>query len=337
MLVYNQEDLRRANWLGLKPLLFGALSVGWVRSLAYATGRKVLPDGMLHRLPVFEKEVEFRLRSGAVVRLTNPQVDYVAKDIFWGNGRLVAPAEDLILDMVEFLAKDATMFLDIGSYSGLFAMIAARANPDLTAVTFEIVPENHRLIEQNLRANELDDRIEARHLGLAASAGTLVLPEHTGSVSHPASLSLGSKFESGIKVPLSTLDAGNYTGRLLMKIDVEGFEWDVFQGGKRTFTQLKPDIICEFLPEAPECAEVEAFLKPLGYRFFIGLSDGFAERSSIAPVDGARDWLLTTRPAPFPVGADTRPRAKTSGVSNAQIAFDKRCAHAHPKRPDRAL
>jgi len=295
MLVYNQQDMRRANWGGLKPALFRILSVRPVRTLAYALGRWVLPKPLLHRLPVFEDKVDFRLRSGAVVHLLDPKVDYVAKDVFWGKGRLVAPSENRILDVVERLAQDADIFLDIGSYSGMFALVAARANPRLRAVTYEIVPENFELIRKNVAANALEKRVEARLVGLAASPGNLTMPLVTGSLSHPASLSLGSHFDGGVPVPLTTLDSEAYDGRLLMKVDVEGFEWQVFRGGAGTVAKLRPDMICEFLPGAPDCDKVQDFLRPLGYRFFLALGDGFEQRDEIDPHPTARDWLLTVR------------------------------------------
>jgi FkbM family methyltransferase len=300
MKVYNEQDLRRANWGGLKPALYRALSVRPIRKLAYAVGRRLLPKPMLHRLPVFEDSVEFCLKSGASVRLLDPQVDYVAKDIFWGGGRLLVPSENNILDKVETLARHANVFLDIGSYSGLFALVAARANPHLRAVAYEIVPENYALIDKNIAANGLSGRVQAKLAGLAAAPGTLTMPSKSGSLSHPASLSLGSHFEAGIPVPLTTLDAEGYQGRMLMKIDVEGFEWQVFQGGAATIAALRPDMICEFLPGAPDCDAVQGFLKSLDYRFLLALDHGFEERSEIVPHPTARDWLLTTRPGPMP-------------------------------------
>lgn len=297
MIVYNERDVRRANWGGVKPILFRALSVPAIRKFAYAIGKLVLPKQKLHRMPVFDFSVQFRLRSGAAVWLLNPRVDYVAKDIFWGGGRPLAPAENNILDRIESLARDVDIFLDVGSYSGLFALVAARANPALRAVTYEIVPENHELIKRNIAANGISERVQAKLAGLAASPGTLTMPTKTGSLSRLASLSLGSHFDDGVTVQLTTLDAEKYERRLLMKIDVEGFEWQVFQGGAATVQRLLPDIICEFLPGAPNCEDVQRFLTSLGYRFFLSLDHGFEERNEIIPHPTARDWLLTTAPA----------------------------------------
>lgn len=297
MIVYNESDLRRGRWGGLKLIFFKALSVRPIRRLAYAIGKAVLPKALLHRLPVFEDSVEFRLKSGAAVRLVDPKVDYVAKDIFWGRGRLTARAENNILDMVETLAADADIFLDIGSYSGLFALVAARANPQLRSVAYEIVPENHDLILKNIAANGLSERVQAKLVGLAATSGTLTMPLHTDSLSHLASLSIGSRFDVGVPVPLTTLDDEDYHGRLLMKIDVEGFEWQVFQGGAFTIAAVRPDIICEFLPGAPDTVAVQEFLKALGYRFMLSVDRGFEERAEIVPHHTARDWLLTTKTA----------------------------------------
>jgi hypothetical protein len=120
------------------------------------------------------------------------------------------------------------------------------------------------------------------------------MPVHFGTFSHPSSISLEMHFIEGVEVPVRSLDMEGFVGRILAKIDVEGFEAQVIKGGERTIASLKPDMICEFLVGSGGIRYIEDFLRPLGHRFFISTDEGFQEREPIVPDSAAKDWLLTT-------------------------------------------
>jgi hypothetical protein len=53
----------------------------------------------------------------------------------------------------------------------------------------------------------------------------------------------------------------------LMKIDAEGAENLIFNGGEEIFRKYRPDVICEFL-DGSQPAEIESMLTSMGYRYF---------------------------------------------------------------------
>jgi FkbM family methyltransferase len=293
------RDVRHLNWYGAKPIAARLLSSPGINQLAQLAARAVLPNRQLHRLPLARRHVDYKLADGSCVRLLDPLHDTIARDIHWGGAQPTDPAERLKLRTVERLSKSAATFLDVGAYAGLYALIAARSNPKLRAIAYEIVPENYLLTLRNILENDLASRVEAKLRGIGEREATIRLPERMGAASNLSSISLGSRFDAGVAVPVSTLDAETrgLAGPFLMKIDVEGFEEQVFLGGKQFIETSRPDMICEILPaDGAACATIEAMVRPLGYRTFTFEADAIVEHGEIAPRPALRDWLITARP-----------------------------------------
>ena len=229
--------------------------------------------------------------------LARPQVDQVAKDLVWGNGAPTSPADAHVLRFVERRSRGIALFLDIGAYSCLFSLVAAKSNPSANVLAFEVLPENYLLCWQNIIENDLVRQIDIRLCGIGNQAGAIVMPVRTGASSNPSSISLSANFETGVSVPVIELDSLSPAGRMLWKIDVEGFEWSVIDGARNTIAENRPDIICEILPSFPDASELQSLLEPLGYTYFIALDRGFEQRSDIVPSRDGRDWLFTTKSA----------------------------------------
>lgn len=290
-----QATIRRDGWYGVKSIVSRVITLPVLGRLVHGAGRLVLPKDQLHRLPVSASEVEYVLGSGEKVRLLNPRADQVAKDIYWGGGVPTSPADARILRLVENRSCEVKTFLDIGTYSGLFALIAVKANPKLSAIAFELLPENYLMTVANVVDNDAASRVDVRLCGVGDCPSQVMMPRSTASVSHPSSISLGATYTEGVSVPVVTLDSLSLTGPMLWKIDVEGFEWSVMKGAAEIIRHAKPDIVCEILPEFEHSPEVEALLTPLGYRFFISLDKGFEERPHLVPDAGGRDWFFSRR------------------------------------------
>lgn len=291
----SDKDMRRMNWGGFKPLVRDALALPLVNpvliGLARATG-----GNWKHRLPVARHSAAYRTLDGQEVRLLDPIIDQVARELFWHDGAAGRRGDRLAMRALELISADAAVFLDIGSYTGLFALIAARVNPALRSHAFEIVPDNHLLIQRNIVENDLVGRVQAHLCGLGGQVGAMTMPRSNNLSSLASSLSLGSTFEGGISIPVDTLDRrlAAEQGPLAMKIDVEGFEGEVLRGGLETLGRLKPDIICEVLRGHGEA--VETTLKPLGYRFWRFTDEGLVAADRVEGVKRDRDWFLSARP-----------------------------------------
>lgn len=291
----SDKDMRRMNWGGLKPLVRDAISLPLINPALIGLAR-VTGAGWKHRLPVARRSAAYRTLDGQEVRLLDPTVDQVARELFWHEGRPDRRGDRLAMRALELLSAEAAIFLDIGSYTGLFALTAARVNPAIRSHAFEIVPDNHLLIQRNIVENDLIGRVQAHLCGLGGEVGSMTMPRSNNLSSLPSSLSLGSSFADGIHIPVDTLDnrfAGE-AGPMAMKIDVEGFEGEVLRGGAATLARLKPDIICEVLRGHGEA--VQAALAPLGYRFWRFTDGGLVASETVEGVKRDRDWFLSARP-----------------------------------------
>jgi hypothetical protein len=83
--------------------------------------------------------------------------------------------------------------------------------------------------------------------------------------------------------------------KVVMKIDVEGTENDVFRSGGTFLETFKPDMVCEVLHGVADGEELGSLLSPFGYDYYLIRSDRLEHHTAIAPNPGFRDWFFTTR------------------------------------------
>lgn len=297
--VFGEREARSARWLGLKPALTKVLLFAPINAAIRPISRYLMPRSIGSRMPLNLPRISYRLTCGDAITLLDASRDLAVRDMWWGGGVPSSAADARVLRLVERLCRDADTFADIGAYSGMFAVIAARANPSIRCYAYEIVPENYQLMLENVLENDLLSQISCRLLGLGGEPGSIRIPKRLGLASNASSLNIGSSFSSGATIPITTLDeqASAWTGRLAMKIDVEGFELEVLSGGRATLDRLRPDIICEVLPETRPAtvASLQSLLAERGYAFFQSRDEGFVRSAEIAPCVAGKDWLFSTR------------------------------------------
>ena len=284
--------IRRKDWYGLKPPLAAMISMPLVNPAVRWTASLALSSDALYRLPFRADHANYTLESGDRVKLLNPLIDQVAKDLLWGDGAPTSAASAQLLRYLQ--SHPGRIFLDIGAYSGLYALVAAKSG--MAAIAFEILPENYLMVVENVIHNDLIEKVDARLCGLSDAAGTIVMPISTSSTSRPSSMSLAAEYELGVSVPLATIDSLGLDGPMLWKMDVEGFEPSVLRGARETIQRCQPDIICEVLPGCDTTAIREMLS---GYTFLLAGPHGF-ERRPLEPDANFRDWLFTASPDAVP-------------------------------------
>lgn len=223
----------------------------------------------------------------------------VAQELFWNRGQLRAECDKLALDTALALARNANVFLDIGAYSGLFSLAAARVNPGLLAYAYEILPQNFLILYDNILLNNLVSRVVPRLCGLSNEAGFMKLPRAGSDGVLPSSVAIDWRFSEGVDIPIQTLDECHVDidGPVTIKIDVEGFETEVLEGGRALLEHVRPDIVCEVLRKAKRISDMEELLTSLDYRFYHITNIGLVESKRVVPKKSERDWLFTTRDA----------------------------------------
>jgi len=188
--------------------------------------------------------------------------------------------EPLLSDLILGLAAQSKYFLDIGANVGYYSISAAKINSQLKIKSFEPNPMIVEKFKRNIDLNQLSSQIEIFECGLGSENSDLTqmfIPQFTGSGGgslknlHPEE---GKPDTLSIKVrildELLNMDSATVD---LMKIDVEGFEKYVLEGGMGTIRNYLPTIVIELLrkwmlPFNTSPQDVLQSLKLFGYRCY---------------------------------------------------------------------
>ena len=144
--------------------------------------------------------------------------------------------------------------IDVGANIGLYSLLL-RANSPLPIIAYEPQPQLCDLIRRNVAHNRLE-KIDVRNVGCGAERGEV--PFHSG-INGSVATGLNapsSKADNVIKVPVTTLDEdlSQISKIALLKIDCEGFEFNILQGLRHLIERHKPELFIEIHP-----AELEKF------------------------------------------------------------------------------
>jgi len=162
------------------------------------------------------------------------------------------------------IARDCDLVLDIGAYTGVYSVEAAGVNGSLSVKSFEPNPEIRQNLQRNIEVNYLEERIKVYPIALGQSIGAsrLYLPHNDLASSSATMNASASKF---FEVKTSTLDDMFVTEIIdLIKIDVEGFESEIFEGGRIVLERCKPIILAEALTQN-ELKRQQSILSECGY------------------------------------------------------------------------
>ena len=279
---------------GLRSLLL----IKWInRPLIWFLKQTPLAKNFRARIPVRDQHAKFRLPNNDHINLFNAERCDVARELFWHNSQLQSPSDKLSLDIALTLAKGADIYLDVGAYTGLYAMAMSKLYPNLVSYAYEIVPENYAVLVSNIMRNNLIETVHPRICGIASEPGNMKIPYSVNDGVMASSVALDWDFTDGVNIPLDTIDNlhSDFKGKMAIKIDVEGFEADVLAGAKETIANFKPDIVCEVLTRATSMEAIQKQLGPLRYNFFHITNNGLKHSDTIKPKKHERDWLFTTR------------------------------------------
>lgn len=166
------------------------------------------------------------------------------------DGRYEPFHSDLIFELI----NQSSGFVDIGANMGYYTLAAGVLNSHLEVWCFEPNKEVFALLEKNIILNELSGKIHSHQLALGdenVNDQALFVPGFTGTGGgsfrnlHPDEGDPSVEF-----VTISTMDQIFMDTKQeidLIKIDVEGFELSVINGGIKTLETYRPTIVIELL------------------------------------------------------------------------------------------
>jgi FkbM family methyltransferase len=200
------------------------------------------------------------------------------------------------------LGVDAT-YVDVGTNRGQVLEEAVRVAPAGRHLAFEPIPALAAQIASAFPG------VECRQLAVGASAGVAEFCHFTqmdgwSGLRRSPKVSDERGHPQYISVTVSTLElelAGMTPS--VIKIDVEGAELDVLEGGRAVLREARPIVIFEHVADAAALygAAPEGMwdlLSELGYSIFSVTGDGPFTRAQFAQSSTVVNWLATPGPQP---------------------------------------
>lgn len=182
------------------------------------------------------------------VSVTFDTTGRIAKEWFYPgqiDGRLHEPA--LVRRLVEALDRES-VFYDVGANVGYFTVLASEVCIDGEVHSFELDSKFVEAIEASLRRNGTDAEIVQRAVS-NESGRTVTYTDTT-----VPGITTGEGEEEGETKTVETITVDEYRESNptpnVMKIDVEGFEYEVLQGARDTLG--RPELKTLFLEVHPE-------------------------------------------------------------------------------------
>jgi FkbM family methyltransferase len=194
------------------------------------------------------------------------------------------------INIMRALLKPDETCIDVGAHLGYLSLIAAKYSKHVIA--FEPSPTTFQLLKRNIELNpSLSTKIRAEEYGLSNHEGSFTL--YT-SKTHPDLASLEPiEVPDGFtqEIKLTTLDQSvsiedSPVG--FIKIDVEGAELNVLEGGKDLIKRHHPIIMLELIESHQQrfshsCGEVVTLLASQGYEaYLIPNSDARLQRLNLS-------------------------------------------------------
>jgi FkbM family methyltransferase len=263
---------------------FNRIATAGSRSLLSLTGLKSeFLIKHLHRIDL----VESRLPNGKTLRLQSKGDDWVSNQVFWRGWQGYEPET---IPLFFRLAEKSQVTFDIGSYVGLFSLLAAYANENSKVFAFEPMAAIYERFKQNVVLNKLQN-VEIVLGAVGAEEGEAEF-FHLDGAELPTSSSLSHEFVkdneniTSTKVKIFKLDTFIADKKIdcvdLMKIDTESTEPEVLRGALSLLERDHPNMICEVLKDRGSEQALAEILRPLGYNFYLMTPDeGLVKREQI--------------------------------------------------------
>jgi len=156
--------------------------------------------------------------------------------------------------LLHFLRED-DLFIDIGANVGSYTILAS-GNNKCKSISVEPVPSTFKFLERNVEINNLINIVSLNNIGVGSEEGNLHFTNGFDTTNHVVK----EASHDSIRVPINTLDnlALNLKVEkdILVKLDVEGFEYNVLVGGERT---LRSNAVKAIIVELNGCGNRYGF------------------------------------------------------------------------------
>ena len=166
--------------------------------------------------------------------------EYVGKSLYW-YGEYNPDETEMVLS----LAPVGRLCIDIGANIGCISQALLANKFDVEA--FEPQPQICSILNDNLSYVNYGGNYSTYNIALGATDGVATMPVvKYAAKGNFGGLGIGDKSIYGsYDVPVNTLDSFAYENVGFIKIDVEGYEYEVLQGAQDTIARCRPILYIE--------------------------------------------------------------------------------------------
>lgn len=199
------------------------------------------------------------------------------------------------------LCRNAATVIDVGAHVGHLSLVAALANPRAQVHAFEALPRVAGLLRRNIALNGVSVTVHEMAAGRTAGEASFFASPHgvpSSSGLDPSFIATTGEMEE-IRVSVARLDDVIQSPALpvVMKVDTETTEPDVFAGAAELIRTTRPTIIVEVLDVGDVAERLSDELQAIGvpytpYRLTMA---GKVKLDRMAPDPKWKNILLTPR------------------------------------------
>jgi hypothetical protein len=215
---------------------------------------------------------EYNYNDIECISVTNTTVDY-GNSSFSKNGEI---REKKSLNYFYNLINknDKVNIVDIGANVGLYSLYA-KYLPNSQFYSFEPFKFTYDLLNDNIKINNINN-VKTYNIGLSDNKGKTIL---NVCLSHDGLSTMGEnplRFNDihPVEVEIDTLDNIFYNNDIkvdFIKIDTEGYEYNILKGGEKTIKKYKPIIQLEYnVTNMKQCninpEQLLNYINELGYK-----------------------------------------------------------------------
>ncbi len=181
----------------------------------------------------------------------------VGEEIFFHNSY-----EPEIVELFKKYVTKNMVCLDIGANIGHHSLVLSRLAKKV--ISFEPNPHIYRQFKESIELNGITN-IEANNFALGNSNVSTYLSFSPGNSGGASFTKIDDKMTDQITAEIKKMDNLNLEKVDFVKMDAEGFEWEIIKGGMKTFEKNRPIIVIEYSPLFLEKTEKDASINILSW------------------------------------------------------------------------
>jgi FkbM family methyltransferase len=189
--------------------------------------------------------------------------------------------------------------IDVGAHLGLFSVVMARSvGPTGRVISFEPTPLTRGVLQETVRINDCGEIVEVRGEAVSKTTGTATFFDTGDVVSNANSLVHTRRSQGSLEIKTVSLDdfvAEHHLTVRCLKVDVEGAEFDLLLGARKTLMNDRPAVALSLHPASLKAAghslaDVWGLLQQYEIRVRLLASYGMKAPPQDARV--GRDWFI---------------------------------------------